>query len=506
MTPKTSFLSPSDNALLGALAFLKILIHLPFLGRWGFHHDELYFLACGRHPAFGYVDHAPMVPWIARLAEELMPGSLLGLRLFSLLAGVGSVVLTVLLTRRLGGGRFAQGLAGLTMIAAPVFLRMNGVLCIPAFEMLFWIGGFYLTILAVDEDRPRLWLALGLLAGVGLMTKHSLLFFGFGLVVGLLLTPARRHLRSPWLYVGGFLAFLIFLPNLLWQVSNQWPTLEFLRQVNERTMTGISAAQFIAGQFLYLGPASALVWIAGLIFFFATETGRRYRILGWMYVAVFVLLLALKSKIYYLMPAYPPLVAGGAVLWEQFLENRRGWRRVLPAMVVGGSLLLAPLSLPILPIDRTEHFVHILTFGAFENIFELTGDLRGMFGWQERVEVLAEVYQELPEDERRRTAIYAGWYGPAGAIDLFGPAHGLPPAFSDHMSYHLWGPPEEDFEVLLAVNTRLEDLRNYFEDVTVAREIRLENVNPWDEVFQVLVCRRPKGNLRAAWPELGRYY
>jgi len=511
MTQANPSFPRSDAALIGAFACLKLFLHLPFLGRWGFHHDELYFLACGRHLAFGYVDHSPMVPWIARLSEEFMPGSLVGMRMFSLLAGVAVVVLTALLTRRLGGGRFAQVLACLTMITAPVFLRVNGLLCIPAFEILFWIGGSYLAMVAVDEKRPRLWLAVGLLAGLGLMTKHSLLFFGFGLAVAIVLTPARRALATPWLFAGGALAFVIFLPNLLWQIANGWPTLEFFRQINEHTMSGISPFQFLAGQVLYLGPATASVWLAGLAFFFATDIGRRFRLLGIIYVAVLILLMVLKSKIYYLAPAYPPLIAGGAVLWERVSESRRWLRTALPALVVVGGLALVPLSLPIMPLPTTERFVETVTFGAFEDIFELTGDLRGMFAWEERVDAIAEVYHALPAEEREKTSIYAGWYGPAGAIDLFGPARGLPSAASEHMSYHLWGPPSASLEpapleTLIAVNTSVESMSVYFEEVTVAKEMVLENVNPWDRVFRVLVCRRPKVDLRERWPELGRYY
>lgn len=500
-----SSLSQSDIRFIGAFAALKLLIHLPFLGRWGFHHDELYFLACGRHLAFGYVDHSPMVPWIVRLAEEIMPGNLVFMRLFSVLAGVIAVVLTALLTRRLDGGRFAQALACLTMITAPAFLRMNGVVCIPSFEIVFWIAASYLALLAIDDQRPRLWLAVGGVSGLGLMTKHSLLFFGFGLAVAILLTPARRGLKTPWIWAGGLLAFIIFLPNILWQIANDWPTLEFLRQANERTMSGISPFQFLTGQVLYLGPGSAPVWLAGLFFFFATNEGRRFRLLGWIYVTALVVLILLKSKIYYLMPAYPPLIAGGALLWERLSADRRWLRAVLPALVVAGSLTLAPLSLPILSIPTTERFVDTITFGAFENIFELTGDLRGMFGWPERVDAVAEVYHGLPADERETASIYAGWYGPAGAIDLLGPARDLPPATSVHMSYHLWGPPEP-LGTLIAVNTSVEGLSELFEEVHVAKEITLENVNPWDETFRVILCRRPKVDLQARWPELGRYY
>ena len=229
-------LGSGDWRFPGSLALLKVLIHLPILGRYGYHHDELYFLACGQRLALGYVDHAPLVPWIARLADELFGQSLYGLRILAVLAGAGAVFLAGLLTRRLGGGRFAQLSACLSMLVAPVYLRSGNMLCLPAFEPLFWTAGFYLVARILQEDQPRLWPWVGLVVGVGLLNKHSMLFFALALVVALLLTPERRQFRSPWLYAGGAVATVVFLPNIVWQIANEWPTVEFLRHLNRETM------------------------------------------------------------------------------------------------------------------------------------------------------------------------------------------------------------------------------------------------------------------------------
>jgi len=274
-------LSRSDVAFIGSFALLKVLIHLPVLTRYGYHHDEFYFIACGRHLSFGYVDHPPIVPWIARLAESLSGQSLFGLRTFSLLAGVVVILLTGLLAKRLGGGRFAQATACLSVIVAPVFLRTDNMFCIPAFEQPLWILCCYLLVRIVQERKPRLWIWFGLTAGLGLMVKHSMLFFGFGVAAALILTEQRRQFRSPWLYAGAGTAVLVFLPNLVWQAANGWPTVVFLRHLNQGTMSGISLLQFVSGQVLYLGPVTAPIWIAGLVYYFS-ESGRPYRFLGWI--------------------------------------------------------------------------------------------------------------------------------------------------------------------------------------------------------------------------------
>jgi hypothetical protein len=497
-------LDRADIALLGGLGLVKLLIHLPVLHRYGYHHDELYFIACGQHPSFGYVDHAPLVPWIARLATTLFGESLVGLRILSTLAGAAAVVLLGLLVRRMGGGRFAQVLACVAMIVAPVYLRTGNLLCILAFEPILWLACFYLLVRLIQEEDQRLWVWLGLVAGLGLTNKHSMLFFGFGLTAGLLLTPLRRSFRSPWLYAGGAVAFLIFLPNLIWQARNGWPTFVFLLSLNSKVMEDISSFQFVAGQFLYLAPLSALVWIPGLVYLLFSRHGRPYRILGWIYVAVFLLLLVVKSKIYYLAPAYPPLLAAGGIAIERLARRRQlAW---LPpatvALVALGGLALAPVSLPALSIDATDRFVDTVTFGAFDNIYELTGDLHGMFGWPERVDAVTTVYDSLSPAEKEKTMLFAADYGNAGVVDHLGKQRGLPRAVSFDKTYWLWGYPDHPVETVIGVGFSVEFLEQIYDEVEVAASVELENVNPYQTPFVVTLCRRPKIPMDKVWPQV----
>ena len=311
------------------------------------------------------MDHPPLVPWLARLSDTLFGPWLPGLRLSATIAGAATVFLTATLARRLGGGRLAQLLAGLGVVVAPVYLRTGNLFCIPAFEPLVWVVAAHLLVTIVTEDRPRYWLWFGLVAGVGLLLKHSTFLLGFGVLVALLATPARRHLRSPWLYAGGAVALLVFLPNLIWQVGHAWPTVEFLRALNAQVTTGIPAWLFLLGQVLYLNPVTPPLWLLGLLFFFR-PAGRPWRVLGWVYMAVLVLLVFTKSKIYYLAPAYPALLAGGAVALEKWAGAGRA--RLVGAVSVGlllaGGVLVAPLSLPILSIKATDRYVRAFTFGA----------------------------------------------------------------------------------------------------------------------------------------------
>lgn len=485
-----------------AVAVVALLVHLPVLERYGYHHDELYFIACGNHLSFGYVDHAPMVPWIARLATTLFGESLFGLRIFAAIAVAGAVALTGILVARIGGGRFAQLLACTAWLVSPVAMRTGNMLCISAFEPLFWLGSALLLVRIVGNDEPRSWIWLGLLIGLGLMNKHSMLFFAFGLGVATLATPLRQHLRTRWPWLGGGVALLVFLPNLVWQMLHGWPTAQFLRSLNETVMAGVSKVQFVAGQLLYLNPFAALVWIWGLIYLFSKQ-GRQFRVLGWIWVSVFALLLASDSKIYYLAPAFPLVIAAGGLAAERRIAAR-GSRWLKPALVtllLVGGLVMAPMGMPILSIDMTDRYIEAATFGAFGNVYELTGDLHGMFGWPERVAAVSEVYHSLSSDERSRTMLLAAGYGNAGAVDHLGRSKGLPHAVSFAQTYWMWGYPEGPIETVVGVGHDVEFLSQIWEDVEVVKQVDLPHVNPWDTPFVVTICRRPRIPLDVVWPQ-----
>ena len=494
---------PDRLAIPTVVAAVGVLVHLPVLARYGYHHDELYFIACGRHLAFGYVDHAPMVPWIARLATELFGESLFGLRLFATLAVAAAIILTGLLVRNLGGGRYAQLLACTAWLVTPVAMRTGNLFCILAFEPLFWLGGALVLVRMIRTDNPRLWCALGLIIGLGLLTKHSMLFFVFGLGVGTLLTPLRRHLRTPWPWIGCAVALLIFLPNIVWQIQHGWPTLQFLRALNENVMAGVSKIQFVAGQLLYLNVLAAFVWIWGLLALFSRD-GTPFRLLGWIWISIFILLLGTDSKIYYFAPAFPMVFAAGGVAIERWTASRgTGWlRSAFVVVLLIGGIAMAPLGMPWLSIEATDKYVDAVTLGAFGNIYELTGDLHGMFGWRERVAAVDEVYDSLSPEERERTMLLASGYGNAGAIDLLGADLGLPRAVSFSQTYWMWGYPEGPIETVIGVGHDVELLEQIWEKVDVAASVELEHVNPWDTPFVVTICRQPKIPMEVVWPQV----
>ena len=489
-------------------ALFKLLIHVLTSGRYGYFRDELYYIACGEHLDWGYVDHAPLVAWAVRLSRALLGDSLFALRLLPAAAGALKVLLTGLIARELGGGRFAVALSCLCVLVGG-HLALDSFFSMNAFEPVFWTGGAYFIVLAVKRDEPRFWLWFGLLAGLGLENKHSTLFFGFGVFAGLLLTPARRFLASRWLWAGGALALALFLPNLVWEYRHDWATLELLSNVQKSGKNVVlSPLGFIAQQVLLLHPLTLPVWAAGLWYFLFDRDGKRYRLLGVAYLVVLVEMIVLKGKNYYLLPIYPMLFAGGAVWWERLLEGVRrvGWLRVAyPALLFVGGAALAPLSVPVLPVEAYLRYQRALGFEPPKTEVGHRGPLPqhfgDRFGWPEMVEAVARIYNGLPPDERGKTAIYANNYGEAGAIDFFGPRYGLPKAISPHQSYYLWGPRDYTGEQLILLQSKRADAErncNSVEEVgAVGHPLAMA-----EEHYTIYICRGLKQPLRELWPRL----
>lgn len=501
-----------DAAFLAIPALAAIFLHLPFLERYGWFRDELYYVACGLHPAFGYVDHPPFVAWIARAVWELSGGSHAALRLVSVLTGAAVVFLTGWLAREMGGGRFAQALAALCALAAPVYLFLFHTFSMNPFDVLFWTLGAFVVARIVRTGNGRLWLLFGLIAGLGLLNKHSILFFGFGVVVGLLLTPERRHLREPWLWLGGAIAAVLVLPHVIWQIQNGWPTAEFIHNATTYKNVPLSPLAFLVEQVMQMGPFSAPVWMAGLGWLLLARAGRPFRLLGWMYVAALLVLLSQSSKAYYLAPAYPVLFAAGGTALETWLwQLRSEWLRPALAgfvllLVLGGGAIGAPLTLPILSVPDLIRYQNALDLqpsaGERQELGDLPQHFADMHGWPEKMEEVARVYHSLPPEERAKAGIFGDNYGEAGAIEILGRKYGLPRPSSGHNNYFLWG-PQSSGEVIIVLGSDEEDLRKSCPRLEKAGVARCDHCMPYEDDLPVWICRDV--DLRKIWPQVKGY-
>jgi 4-amino-4-deoxy-L-arabinose transferase-like glycosyltransferase len=346
------------SAAVYALAVGAVALHVGFSGRFGFFRDELYYAACGQRLAWGYVDHAPLAPFLARLSRSLLGDSLLALRFLPALAASAQVLLGAWLARELKGGKYAQFLAAFCVLIAPIYLTFDNFFSMNAFEPVFWMTCAAIVLRILNGGDPKLWLLFGLSAGIGILNKHSMLFFGSGIAVGLLATSARKHFRQPWIWLGAGIALLCFLPNLLWEIHNGWPTLALFHAVMGTKYVIVSPWEYIWQQTLLTHPLVAPIWIAGLWFLLRDRLGKKYAVLAWAYFTVLAEMLILHGKIYYLAPAYIMLLASGAVWIELRLVPRLGaWLRpAIPVPLLIGAVIAAPLAMPILPVEAAIRY------------------------------------------------------------------------------------------------------------------------------------------------------
>lgn len=490
------------------VAGLNIFLHLLAINRYGYHRDELYFLDCARHLDFGFVDHPPLLEALLAATRWLLGDSLVAIRTPAVLGSTAVVVLVALMARRLGGGRFAQLLAGLSAVLAPVYLITSMMISVEGLNTLLWAVCLYLVLIIRLDPAPKRWLLLGVAFGAGLLAKYAIVFLGVGLAAGVVCTPAAKLLRNRWPWIAGGVAFLIFLPNLAWQWAHGWPFIEYARDIHSSMMEWIPLGLYLVSQVLFLNPVSLPIWFGGLLYLLAGREMKRFRLFGVAFVAILVLLITVKSKTYYPAPAYTILLAAGAVGAERlFARSGLKWPRAASiAVLLIGGLPVLPYALPILPVEQFlaySRVIHVESAFAFETgrRLKLPQYFTDMFGWDNQVEVVAGVYRNLPPEERSKTIIFARNYGEAGAVNLFGKKYGLPQAVSGHFSYYYWGPGPADTEVVITIGRMsMEDLKKSFGDVTLAATISHPYAIFYENNIPVYVCRRPRVPIYELWP------
>lgn len=498
-----------------AMAAASFVLHMIFNGRYGYFRDEFDYIICGRHLAWGYVDQPPLVPVLSRIFLAVFGESLRAVRLLPALAMSATIVLTGMIARELGGKRFAVGLAALTVFIAPIYLSDGSLLTSNCLEPLLWMGCAYFAILAARRDEPRQWLWFGVVAGIGMQEKYSIAVFGFAIVVGLLLTGQRRFLFNKWMWLGGAAAFVIFLPNLLWNVAHHWPFVELMRNIkaNGRDVV-LSPWEYFSQQILFMLPSSAPVWITGVIGLLVAPRFKPFRFLGWAYLVSIAVFVILKGKNYYLAPIYPLYLAAGSVVIDEAIDRlRRGWRWLKPAIAtlsLAGGAVFVPLVVPILPIEQFVSYMNKLPVKVPRSErshlrVALPQHYADQFGWDEIVDEVNIAWKQLPYDQRKDCGIFAQDYGQAGAIDFLGPKYGLPQSLSGHQSWWLWGPRGYSGNCLIVLDDDRERLAELFEHVDFVGTSR-DNAYALEREIPVFICRGAKqGSLSQIWPTLKKW-
>jgi 4-amino-4-deoxy-L-arabinose transferase-like glycosyltransferase len=464
------------------LVAAKVGVTMAVADRYGWHRDELYYLASSRHPALGYVDYPPITPLLARLDQAVFPGSLPPLRLLTVLAGAAIIVVAALIARELGGNRVAQVLAGLAVLISPMFVGANILFQTVSFDELVWAIACLLFVRLLRGADPREWLLLGLVFGIGLETKYTVIGLAVAMLVGLLTTRARRHLASPWPWGGG--APLLLVPNLVWQVGHNWDSVAYT--IEHRGATDGPIA-YVLQQLLLAGPQLLPIIVIGVWWLWRDE---RFRPAAITIIAVELFFFLVGGKAYYPAPIYPLAYAAGAIWFVEAVHHR--WiRRLAVALAVAITLVLLPIGLPILPAKAM----------ADSGIWKARKDFADMYGWPDLVEQVTTVYQRLPLSDRASVMILASNYGEAGALDFYG--RGLPPVVSAHLTYYYWAPARMAPSTVIVVGYQRGYLATIFGDIqqagTITNSYGLRNEEFGKAIW---ICRSPLVPLDQAWPRL----
>ncbi len=491
----------NDTVLLLLIGLGVAALHLAANGQYGFHRDELDILINARQLDWGYVSYPPLTPFVARVGLTLFGDSLPWLRLFSALGQGVVAVLAGLMARDFGGRRPAQVLAALAVAISPVGLMAGTLLQYMAFDYVWWVLLAFFVVRVLATDDPRWWLGAGAAVGLGMMTKYTILFFVAGLVVAVLVTTARRSLRSRYLWYGVGIALLIYLPNLIWQVQHDFISLRFLSEIHTRDLAWGRAEGYLPKQFYEnANPFILPIWIAGLIFCLVLPAGKRFRAVGWWFLITFTLFLIARGRSYYLGPAYAMLIAAGAAWWEgwlaerQSLGQRAGWATLWVLVIVGGAAGFVLIK-PVAPIDTPQWEI---TSGINREVLE-------MVGWPDLVEEVAAIYDGLPEAEKADTAILAGNYGEAGALDLYGPHYGLPRVISGANSLWARGYGDPPPEQVIVVGFEGSYATALFKSCTPAGVVTNQyNVRNEESTRHTVlyVCREPRQPWPVMWEQM----
>jgi hypothetical protein len=490
------------------IAVCTVIVHLLVARRYGYAEDEMYFVDCSHHLAAGYVDMPPLMAWLTWLVVHTLGTSLLALRFLPALAAGATAYVSAALARALGGQRWAQGMAALADVFCPMLMMWAHMFTMNVFEPLLWVAAAWCVVRIFSTEDPRWWLTVGALVGIGLLNKYSMGMFPAGLVLGLLLSPGqRRWLRSGWFWAGAGLALLIFLPNLLWMVRNDFPFLKHEHYARAKYGPGHGPVLFLLVQMIVMGPLLWPLWMGGLAWLFR-RAGKQFRPLGWVCLAMLAVLMATRARDYYAMPPYPILFAAGSVAWEQWLAARsssRQWVRLAyPVIVVLAGFPLMPVTLPVLDVAHYLGYLqgigHLVP-SAMRRSNETKVPVYFMreMGWPEMVSKVAEAYHALPPEQQGRTALLATSYQQSAAINFYAEQYGLPQTIGTEIAYSTWGPRDYTGDSVLLLGMRAEKARQWWDDVRPVGESGDMSATGTSEI---LLCTHPKASLQAMWPQM----
>ncbi len=486
------------------IAILNLIIYLitQAFFAYGIFRDELYYLACANRIQLGYVDHPPLSIYILSMWKSLFGDAMFVIRIVPAIISSATVFMIGLFTMRLGGGKTAIIISTIAYMLSPIFLGVNTIYSMNVFDFFFWITSAYIFLRIIQTENPKLWIVLGIVLGLGLLNKTSVLWLGAGIFAGTIFTPLRKDLKTKYPYIAAIIALLIFSPFIIWNLTHDLAHLEFMRNAASRKYGGLTPISFILDQILILNPLAILIWLPGIIFYFFKKDFKQYRAIGFIWLATFVILIInIHSKGEYIAPAYQVLFAGGAVMLERWgSAANRGWLKyavAVPVIII--ALFLAPHARPLVPAENFQGYQSMLGIDNRSNeghqLEELPQFYADMFGWEDLAKNVSKVYLTLSEEERMNTVVYCSNYGKAGAIEYFSSKYPLPKVVSPHNSYWYWWNEAKTPTTIIIIGGEIEDHLTSLKEVEAAGEHKTKYAIPYENNLTIFIGRGLKKSL-----------
>ena len=494
----------STTALLAYIALADFTFQMMFATNYGYFRDELYYIVSGtQHLSLGYVDFPPFIAYVAAFLNLISKDSLISIHVVPAMNESILVFVAGMIARELGGGRRAQLLTAISTFFSLGFLVFGSLFTPDSFDSLWWSLLAYLVIRIVKRKEPKLWVLAGLVAGIGLLSKLTIFFFMTAMIISFLTIPSsRKYLRSKWIAVGGLLAVIFILPMIYWNSINGWPMIQFYQDFRG-DVSGGGPLNFFITQLAIMSFLNAPIFVLGLYFYLRSNEGNELRALGLAYLLLYAFMTLLNMKTYYLMPIYPMLFAGGAIMIERSSAAKRGFFRwfgskpFIACLIIIG-MLIAPIAVPILSPQNLIKY-----YGASDYY---SNPLPDKYGWSGMVTNLSKVVDTLPASIRSQACIFTSNYGEASAVNFFGPSLGLPRAISGHNSYYVWGPGPCTGQVLISIGVSLSTLQQAYTNITTLTTLDCQYCISYEQILPVYLCTSPNfTSVAALWPEVRHY-
>lgn len=484
---------------------------------YGYFIDEFYFIACSKRLAFGYVDNPPFAIFLLSIIRQFLGDSILAIRLFPALASASLTFLTGIITKKLGGNKFAQGLAGLAVSVVPFYLMMNSIYSMHSFQSLLFIYCVFVLIIIIQDKKPRYWLLLGLIIGIGIINQHTFVIFGFAILIGIIFTPLRQYYRNKFLWLGILITIIIVSPNIIWEIQNNFISVEYAKFIATNNATTLPFA-FIMIQIIGINPVVFPICLLGIVFLFFKTEGKPYRVFGWMFLITFVFFLLMKTnRPDRVAPVYPILIASGSIMIELWINkmNKDLLKSAIISILIIGGIFSFSLSLPILPPKAL--FEYCKTIGLRNQEYEereipiipviynliYTQVSAYRLGWESMAADVATAYDRLPDKDKEKAVIFTGNNGEAGAIEFFGSKYNLPLVISGHLNYWLWGYGKATGDLIISIGVGKDILNALFETVEESGVIHsCDYCLYYENNLPIYICRKIKFPMKEVWQRI----